>query len=792
MAKQQTPWDQNQLNILQSGLRAGLRMKDIAEAMGRSLASVSNIIQFYQLKPDSPPVVYRDQRTENRLARQAAQASMLAHFRAMAESLPKKAPDVTAPAPVRDLKAWTKEEEAVVRDRLAQGRTFDEIGAELGRTAASVKSAAHSKGLTLQIPRITPPATAKRNNQAHPDETNQAIVEAYQAGENLTEMALRLGVSGNYIMKQVELFGLEKRGKGRSSAAWTTEKLARLVEMKRMDPPMTSQECADALGVSKAAVDIKSSRLKLMVNRGKRSSERRAADTEYTCTHCKTTKPVSAFSLSRRGSPSALCCACSGIYSQKHKYGVPRPAHSTCEVCGTSDDLHLDHNHATGAVRGVLCLSHNTGLGLAKDSSDVLRRMADFVETARTGLFAPEVPISTAGAGDITPAERNKLRTYGLSVEAQNKMKEAQGNACGICKTPFSSDELPHVDHCHATLEIRGMLCHNCNSSLGQFADNVAAIRKAANYLDNPPGIRVEVPPLDTSPIEDLCSRFAMEAVPLPCGLQGAKRDTTLVVLIDGAQHNRRLLLTRDGVPTRKASSWLADWQAEQQLQNPDTDVLLIRRDQMGASLDSILNSRFTEQEKWNGRELTVRPVPSYETKHFLDTYHLQGHTPAPLNFGLYTEQGELVSLMTFNDPKVLLRSPTAAPFKGWYLQRFCSRGRVRGGASKLLAAFQSAYPSRILTHSDPAYSAGGLYETLGFQKITEPSTDYIYWKEGRYHGKSTKQKSALVKELQNAGLPYDQDATEQTLAQLAGYDRIDLPGKIRWEWAPASAPTTP
>lgn len=58
-----------------------------------------------------------------------------------------------------------------------------------------------------------------------------------------------------------------------------------------------------------------------------------------------------------------------------------------CEGC--SDPLlpgqatHVDHNHTTGKVRCLLCRTCNMGLGLLKDSPEILRRLASMVERER-------------------------------------------------------------------------------------------------------------------------------------------------------------------------------------------------------------------------------------------------------------------------------------------------------------------------------------------------------------------------------------------------------------------------
>jgi hypothetical protein len=50
--------------------------------------------------------------------------------------------------------------------------------------------------------------------------------------------------------------------------------------------------------------------------------------------------------------------------------------------CGNYGRLLIDHNHETGEVRGLLCYSCNTALGLSRDDPVRLRALALYVETA--------------------------------------------------------------------------------------------------------------------------------------------------------------------------------------------------------------------------------------------------------------------------------------------------------------------------------------------------------------------------------------------------------------------------
>lgn len=60
-----------------------------------------------------------------------------------------------------------------------------------------------------------------------------------------------------------------------------------------------------------------------------------------------------------------------------------------CQACGdppknvgapVETNLHIDHDHQSGVVRGVLCHSCNLALGHAKDDPGRLRALATYVE----------------------------------------------------------------------------------------------------------------------------------------------------------------------------------------------------------------------------------------------------------------------------------------------------------------------------------------------------------------------------------------------------------------------------
>lgn len=75
-------------------------------------------------------------------------------------------------------------------------------------------------------------------------------------------------------------------------------------------------------------------------------------------------------------------------------------------------------------------------------------------------------------------------RKYGITPEEAVAMFEAQGSVCKICKsdTPGSSKNW-HVDHCHSTGKVRGILCNHCNLMLGYAKDNQQILCAAIEYL---------------------------------------------------------------------------------------------------------------------------------------------------------------------------------------------------------------------------------------------------------------------------------------------------------------------
>lgn len=80
---------------------------------------------------------------------------------------------------------------------------------------------------------------------------------------------------------------------------------------------------------------------------------------------------------------------------------------------------------------------------------------------------------------------RNIKNTFGLSKEDYLNILVEQDNKCKLCEKPFQglNGRDVHVDHCHETNKVRGILCMPCNVALGMLGDNEEGLTRALNYV---------------------------------------------------------------------------------------------------------------------------------------------------------------------------------------------------------------------------------------------------------------------------------------------------------------------
>lgn len=86
------------------------------------------------------------------------------------------------------------------------------------------------------------------------------------------------------------------------------------------------------------------------------------------------------------------------IRTLEMKYGLPEGGYKQllekqdgrCAICERSGlRLHIDHDHDTREVRGLLCSSCNTGIGHLADDLKRLHAAIEYLSKSHTGYFQP-------------------------------------------------------------------------------------------------------------------------------------------------------------------------------------------------------------------------------------------------------------------------------------------------------------------------------------------------------------------------------------------------------------------
>lgn len=75
-------------------------------------------------------------------------------------------------------------------------------------------------------------------------------------------------------------------------------------------------------------------------------------------------------------------------------------------------------------------------------------------------------------------------QNYGITPTQYHAMFLDQNGVCAICKKPEPKKRgWLHVDHCHRTGEVRGLLCGNCNTGIGWLGEDIKVLKASIEYL---------------------------------------------------------------------------------------------------------------------------------------------------------------------------------------------------------------------------------------------------------------------------------------------------------------------
>ncbi|MBV9293805.1 MAG: endonuclease VII domain-containing protein [Frankiales bacterium] len=131
-----------------------------------------------------------------------------------------------------------------------------------------------------------------------------------------------------------------------------------------------------------------------MRRRGRTVRERVVAPTGHKyCPGCQQSLPLDHWhrNAAVRDGLASYCKTCrrkqSRVGHLKSAFGLTPEEHQAlleqqggrCVICGATPPTHTDHDHSTGAVRGLLCGPCNMGLGQFRDDPALLEAAADYL-----------------------------------------------------------------------------------------------------------------------------------------------------------------------------------------------------------------------------------------------------------------------------------------------------------------------------------------------------------------------------------------------------------------------------
>lgn len=178
------------------------------------------------------------------------------------------------------------------------------------------------------------------------------------------------------------------------------------------------------------------------------------------CKHCMSI--VKAMQKDQSWRPSCARCE-----AQMDRFG---PGRRLCRKC--FEDTYDDEQRANGSHRAKLNPCSACG---AK------RLRVDHVPGTSLCPICRSVP----------QHRRKSLRLYNLTPREYLELLDDQSYCCWICRRPFTKDRVPHVDHRHTDLLVRGLVCATDNTILALAREEPDRLRGAAKYLEAPPAVYV-------------------------------------------------------------------------------------------------------------------------------------------------------------------------------------------------------------------------------------------------------------------------------------------------------------
>ena len=246
---------------------------------------------------------------------------------------------------------------------------------------------------------------------------------------------------------------------------------------------------------------------------------------ERYCVSCAKLHPLGSFRPMPKGSNGRdrECRECRYFYNIERTYGVTQAAfralwdaqQGCCFGCleelrlttgSRENDVHLEHDHRTGKIRGLACRGCNWALGSFEDNPARLLQAALWLNRTCPVPSSWQGAVKSTCSGSSTDA--SLWNNHALTPGDYASMLEQQQGVCGICSTFPRTRKGWAVDHSERLrrellkqevertdtsrgwrdpteirafrMSVRGLLCDECNKGLGHVKENVETLRRLA------------------------------------------------------------------------------------------------------------------------------------------------------------------------------------------------------------------------------------------------------------------------------------------------------------------------
>jgi hypothetical protein len=223
------------------------------------------------------------------------------------------------------------------------------------------------------------------------------------------------------------------------------------------------------------------------------------------CSKCGKEQPIEYYPLRiETGKYRPECKICWNAYQReryleklgKHKRTARAEAREAdpkrCIKCGVEKPLseYTIHNRKKGQHRNFCHECEKQWIRKYHKTDQGKQKAKEWIDNNKEKILEYREIYKT----DILKQERSKayhrarwLRlNFNMTVDDYMDMFEKQDGKCLICgidKNILNKNFA--IDHDHTTGKVRGLLCHNCNVSIGLMKDSPFLLHKAAEYLDS-------------------------------------------------------------------------------------------------------------------------------------------------------------------------------------------------------------------------------------------------------------------------------------------------------------------